>query len=96
MTMKTTTKILRALAVAALLTCAAACDDDGDGDRGKDLAAGPGDVAGSPDLAVACVANPDGGEDILNACTTAQTGDPGKDHPYFPAKAAGGVLPALP
>jgi hypothetical protein len=90
-----TTTIVRALLVGALLTFAA-CDDDGDSGGAKDLAASPGDLAVAPDLAVACVANPDGGEDILNACTTAQTGDPAKDHPYFPAKAAGGVLPALP
>jgi hypothetical protein len=55
----------------------------------------------SPDAGVdsgppPCVANPVTYTDILNACTTAQTGDPAKDYPYFPSRADGGSLPPLP
>ena len=42
-----------------------------------------------------CVMSPKSGADFLNACTSAQTGDPAKDYPYFPSLAPGGVLPPL-
>ena len=42
-----------------------------------------------------CIMNPVSGVDFLNACTNAQSGDPAKDYPYFPAKAPNGMLPTL-
>ena len=54
---------------------------------------------GSPDMAMAqagCVMNPTTSVELLNACTTAQSGDPAKDAPYFPSLAPNGVLPPLP
>ncbi|MGZ3439649.1 MAG: hypothetical protein ACXVDD_09035 [Polyangia bacterium] len=86
----TTTKktIARFVAVLALGTLAAC---------------GNGNHNGSPDLAMAgadmapsCVMNPMTSEELLNACTTAQTGDPTKDAPYFPSLAPNGALPPLP
>ena len=56
-------------------------------------------MAASPDLSPstpACVMSPTSGEELLNACTEAQTGDPAKDAPYFPAQAPKGKLPDLP
>jgi hypothetical protein len=56
--------------------------------------------SGGTDMATptlpSCVMNPTSATDILNACTTAQTGDPAKDYPYFPSLAPGGKLPPLP
>ena len=50
-----------------------------------------------PDLMTpSCVMNPTTGNDFLNACTNAQTGDKNKDYPYFPSLAPGGKLPPLP
>jgi hypothetical protein len=50
----------------------------------------------TPDLAPPpCVMMPTTGNGFLNACTSAQTGDPAKDYPYFPSLAPGGVLPPL-
>jgi hypothetical protein len=57
----------------------------------------PADLGAAADLAqAACVTNPMTNEELLNACTTAQTGDPAKDAPYFPSLAPGGTLPPLP
>ena len=42
-----------------------------------------------------CVMDPTTGNDFLNACTTAQTGDPAKDYPYFPKLAPNGNLPPI-
>jgi hypothetical protein len=63
--------------------------------------------SGSPDMAMTttgggdmaqptCVMNPMTGVELLNACTTAQSGDPAKDAPYFPSLAPNGNLPPLP
>lgn len=70
----------------ALATTLAAC---GNGSKGG------GDMGGG-DMAVACVTNPTTSVELLNACTTAQTGDPAKDAPYYPSLAPGGKLPPLP
>ena len=64
---------------------------DGSVTVGADMAGPP---ASPPDLAPPpCVANPVSGADFLNACTSAQTGDPAKNYPYFPKLAPGGNLP---
>jgi hypothetical protein len=58
-----------------------------------------GNNNGSPDMAMApaaCVQNPTTSVELLNACTTAQSGDPAKDAPYFPSLAPGSTLPPLP
>jgi hypothetical protein len=54
------------------------------------------DGGGGADLGPApCVTNPQSGNDILNGCTDAQTGDPAKDSPYHPSLAPNGMLPPL-
>lgn len=86
----TTTMSRAARFVAALaLVTLAACGGDGNN--------------GSPDMAMSdmtqaatCVMNPMTGTELLNACTTAQSGDATKDAPYFPSLAPNGNLPALP
>ncbi|HEX8951923.1 MAG TPA: hypothetical protein VF945_08760 [Polyangia bacterium] len=77
---------MRLGAVLALATFASACGSKakGNGDMGGDMGAG------------ACVTNPTTSVELLNACTTAQSGDPAKDAPYFPSLAPGGMLPPLP
>ena len=53
-------------------------------------------VESPPDLATPpCVMDPTTGNDFLNACTTAQTGDPKKDYPYYPKLAPHGNLPPI-
>ena len=83
----TTLRIVAALALVGL----AACGGNG---------APPGDLAmqSQGDMAVleSCVMNPTTPVELLNACTTAQTGDPTKDAPYFPSLAPNGNLPPLP
>lgn len=80
-----TMKLLCGIALATLAAC-------GNGTKG-----GGNDMGPSPDLAPPpCVMNPQTGVDILNACTDAQTGDPTKDYPYYPALAPNGQLPPLP
>ena len=87
--MKSTTMkkaMLRLVAVATLAVAGAG-------------ACGGSNGNGSPDMAMgqpACVMNPMTSVELLNACTTAQTGDPAKDAPYFPSKAPNGTLPPLP
>jgi hypothetical protein len=52
---------------------------------------------GGGDMAQAtCAMNPMTNVELLNACTTAQTGDTAKDAPYFPSLAPNGNLPPLP
>ena len=52
---------------------------------------------GGGDMAMeTCVMNPTTSVELLNACTTAQTGDPAKDAPYYPSLAPNGNLPPLP
>jgi hypothetical protein len=88
-------KTMLALVVAVGLgALVAACGDDGGGNGGgtPDMAMqGGGDMAGP-----ACSMNPMTHEELLNACTTAQTGDPSKDAPYYPTLAPNGQLPPLP
>jgi hypothetical protein len=92
-------KILIRAGLMALVVSSAACggngnkggSDAGMNTPGADMALPP---TSPPDLATpSCVANPVTGNDFLNACTTAQTGDPAKDYPYFPKLAPGGKLP---
>ena len=97
--MTTPTKRMTLRLVAALaLSLLAACGNGSNGSN--DLGGG-----GSPDMAMtagadmaqaACVMNPTTAVELLNACTTAQTGDSAKDAPYFPSLAPNGNLPPLP
>ena len=76
------------IVVLAALAALAGC---GNGSKGS------GDMGGGADLGQpGCVMNPMTSVELLNACTTAQTGDPAKDAPYYPALAPGGTLPPLP
>jgi hypothetical protein len=93
----TTTKkrlgLLGALMLATLATLAA-CGGNGNNNGGSPdmaMSGGGGDMA-QP----ACSMNPMTHVELLNACTTAQTGDPTKDAPYYPSLAPGGNLPPLP
>lgn len=70
------------VAVALLAAC-------GNGSKGG------GDMGGG-DMATPCVMNPTTSVELLNACTTAQSGDPAKDSPYYPSLAPNGTLPPLP
>jgi hypothetical protein len=83
--MKTTSLLGATLAVALLALSGCGHHSSGSPDSGVDAGVIP-----------PCVPNPVSYTDILNACTTAQTGDPAKDYPYFPALADGGALPPLP
>ena len=79
----TTKHILVALVLVALTAC-------GGGN-------GTADMAQSGDMATeTCAMNPMTPVELLNACTTAQTGDPAKDAPYYPQLAPNGNLPPLP
>ena len=81
------TRLIRWSVMLAAAATLAACGNGakgGGGDMGADMA--------QP----ACVQNPTTGVELLNACTTAQSGDPAKDAPYFPSLAPGGTLPPLP
>ncbi len=89
----TTTTMTKAKALLALVAAVAlgACGNGGTSGNG-DLAMGGGTDMAQP----ACVMNPMTHVELLNACTTAQTGDPAKDAPYFPSLAPNGNLPPLP
>ena len=80
--------------VAASIACGGSSTKggtDGSTNGGADMTGPP---AAPPDmLPPPCIANPVSGTDFLNACTTAQTGDPAKNYPYFPKLAPGGNLP---
>lgn len=76
----------------ALATTVAACSDN-TGHGSPDMAMPPG---GGDMSTESCVMNPMTPVELLNACTTAQTGDPAKDAPYFPTLAPNGQLPPLP
>jgi hypothetical protein len=84
--MKSTLSILLVVAVALMAGC-------NQGPSNENPVGGvDGGIASSPD----CVAAPVSSTDLLNGCTTSQTGDPAKDYPYFPKLAPEGVLPSLP
>jgi hypothetical protein len=87
--MKPTAKmLLAALSLASLVACGKGGSNNGTPDMAM---TGGGDMA-EP----GCVMNPMTNVELLNACTTAQTGDPNKDAPYFPSLAPNGNLPPLP
>lgn len=87
-------RLFAALALATLAACGGGNDNNGAADMA--MATG-GDGGGSGDMATeTCVMNPTTAVELLNACTTAQTGDPAKDAPYYPTLAPGGNLPPLP
>jgi hypothetical protein len=93
--MTTTTKLFRLVAALSLATLAACGDGSNNNNNGSpDMAMSGG---GGADMAQpACIMNPTTSVELLNACTTAQTGDPAKDAPYFPSLAPNGNLPPLP
>ena len=92
MTTKKTKTMLRLLA-ALSLAGAAACGSGNKGNGGSDLAmSGGGADMGQP----GCVMTPTTAVEILNACTSAESGDATKDAPYFPSLAPNGNLPPLP
>ncbi|HXU70546.1 MAG TPA: hypothetical protein VN947_14515 [Polyangia bacterium] len=86
-------KALGLVAALALATLSACGDNNNNGT--PDLAMQQG---GGNDMTMmeSCVMNPTTAVELLNACTTAQTGDPTKDAPYFPSLAPNGNLPPLP
>lgn len=85
----------RFVAAFALATTVAACGDTTTNTT-TDMAM-PGTDGGGGDMAMeTCVMNPMTPVELLNACTTAQTGDPAKDAPYYPSLAPNGNLPPLP
>jgi hypothetical protein len=90
-TMKRTARFVAALALATL----AACGNSSNNNSGPDMAMMTG---GGNDMTTqsTCVMNPMTNVELLNACTTAQTGDTAKDAPYFPSLAPNGNLPPLP
>jgi hypothetical protein len=94
-TMKTPmTKIVRFVAALALATLAA-CGNNTNNNPSPDMAM----MTGGNDMTMmqpTCVMNPMTSVELLNACTTAQTGDTAKDAPYFPSLAPNGNLPPLP
>jgi hypothetical protein len=91
-TMKRAARFVAALALA---TTVAACGDNNN--NAADMAMPTGGDGGSGDMAMeSCVMNPMTPVELFNACTTAQTGDPTKDAPYFPSLAPNGNLPPLP
>jgi hypothetical protein len=89
--MTTTMRLVAALALATL----AACSDKSGNTTPGDMAMQQG---GGNDMTTVetCVMNPMTPEELINACTTAQTGDPAKDAPYYPSLAPNGQLPPLP
>ena len=96
--MTTTKKVARLFAALALATLAA-CGNGSNNNNTPDMAmgGGGGGGGGGGDMAMpTCVSNPMTSVELLNACTTAQSGDPAKDAPYFPSLAPGGNLPPLP
>jgi hypothetical protein len=96
--MMTTTrkKLARFVAALGLATTMAACGANSN-NNATDLAMPTGGDGGGGDMATeTCVMNPMTPIELLNACTTAQTGDPTKDAPYHPSLAPNGNLPPLP
>ena len=87
---KTLLRLVGALALATLAACG------NSNNKGSPDMTTTGLDGGGADMAPGCVMNPMTATDILNACTTAQTGDPAKDYPYFPTLAPNGNLPPLP
>jgi hypothetical protein len=91
-------RMMRAGLLALTMGTVAACG--GSGHKSGSDGGTPGDMAGttnpSPDMSPPpCVMDPKSGNDFLNACTTAQTGDPAKDYPYYPKLAPNGNLPPI-
>lgn len=92
--MTTTKTILRMVAALSLATLAACGGGNNNNNGSPDMAMQQG---GGSDMAQpGCVMNPTTSVELLNACTTAQTGDPNKDAPYYPSLAPNGQLPPLP
>lgn len=86
---------LMALVVSSVSACGGSNNNkggtDGSTNGGADMT---GPITVPPDMSPPpCIANPVSGNDFLNACTSAQTGDPAKNYPYFPKLAPGGNLP---
>ena len=89
-TKKNVLRFFAGLALATLAACGGGNNNNGAADMAMP-AGGGGDMTTET-----CVMNPTTAVELLNACTTAQTGDPSKDAPYHPTLAPGGNLPPLP
>jgi hypothetical protein len=95
--MTTWKRMTLGLAAAGALVMATACGGNGNNNNGTSDMAMHHTVTPTPDMAPpGCVMNPTTSTELLNACTTATTGDPKKDYPYFPSQAPNGNLPPLP
>ena len=94
-TMKDVARFFAAVALATLAACGNG-SNNGTADMAMGGGGGGGGGGGSGDMAITCASNPMTPVELLNACTSAQTGDPNKDAPYFPSLAPGGNLPPLP
>jgi len=79
------TRLWMAMALVTALGCNGKSHNTPDGGGG-----GPTDMAQPT-----CVTNPQTATELLNGCTSAQTGDPAKDAPYHPSLAPNGNLPPL-
>jgi hypothetical protein len=90
-------KAARFVAALALATTVAACGNNSNNNTPDMAMPGNDGGGGGGDMAMeTCVMNPMTSVELLNACTTAQTGDPAKDAPYYPSLAPNGNLPPLP
>ena len=94
-TMTTVVRFVAALALATLAACGNG-NNNNNNNGSPDMAMPTG---GGDDMTMVqptCVMNPMTAVELLNACTTAQTGDATKDAPYYPSLAPNGNLPPLP
>jgi hypothetical protein len=89
-TRKRAARFIAALALATLAACGNGSNNNGSPDMA--MTTGGGDMT----QAATCVMNPMTSVELLNGCTTAQTGDTSKDAPYYPSLAPNGNLPPLP
>jgi len=91
-TMKSVARLMAALALGTLAACGGG-NNNNNGSPDMAMQQGGGNDMTVPDT---CVMNPMTPVELLNGCSTAQTGDPAKDAPYYPQLAPGGNLPPLP
>jgi hypothetical protein len=101
-TMNALRRVCLCLGGALMLTAAIGCgnsNNGGGGAGGSGGTSGAGGTGGAGGASVpadmGCYPKPTTSQQLLNGCTDAQTGDPAKDAPYFPALAPNGQLPPL-
>jgi hypothetical protein len=85
--------IVAAFALVCVLALAVTISGCGGENGGGGGAGGGGGGGGGGDTTTGCSMNPMTHEEIINACTDAQSVDIA---PFFPASAPNGTLPALP